>query len=412
MNKYLFAAVCTILALSVSVLISANSKTKNHTRVISSFEPQIKPKTADEEPLKEGEVKFPHVKAFEKEMKQIADQAVNSCVRIITIKQPKDDKTSEYNIVNFSGIIVKSDGYILTLAQPLKDVDEIHVNIGLKSYIATRWDKDNSSQLAIIKINAKDLPEAKFSNVSDVQAGSIVVLSGNPYNLNGSVKFTTVSGVDRIMYINGVPNFGVFQIDTSTNPGEPGGPCLNSDGEIMGILWSSYVGKNEVEESDTVEKIMDIVDRIVKPEMKIIARQVIVELLKELTAKYGSSSLYENEGISFVLPADQLKKISDNLIKYKEVKNPYVGIKIDGFSDFEKNTQTFKIKEVSPDSPAEKSELKVGDELIAIDGKPILSLLTVYKRLSVKNPGDEIELTIKRDGTEQKIKLVLGEYPK
>ena len=306
-------------------------------------------------------------------------------------------------------MIVNKQGYILTLSQPLINAENIIVYIGSKSYKADIWAIDEDSKLAIIKINKTNLPEIEFSKNYKTKIGSLTVICGNPYGLTSTVKSTTVSGVDRILYIGRRPFFGVIQIDSATNPGDPGGLCMNSNGEFMGIVWSSYF-KDQIQEQKNLSiKILKIVEKIVKPEMKLIAKQVIEEIVTELSKKYDNPAFYESDRISFVLPADQLKKISEHLIKFKKVKHAFIGIKLTMQFDLKSGNKKMLIQEVTKDSPAEKFGLMVGDEITSVGSKPMTSLMMLYKQLSLLNPGDKLILQIKR-GTESKtINLILGE---
>ena len=356
MKKNSFAAFCVIVAAAISLAFSGtenNESTNDKSTFIyepaimlsntsgfrdNAFQMTDSTKTelngeSEEKPEEKHIEKYTTLKSFEREMIEIAEKAQKSSVRIIVINKkevkessPNDNpegsdenkstKTfSNFSYLNFSGVIVNKQGYILTLSQPLINAENIIVYIGSKSYKADIWAVDEDSKLAIIKINKTDLPEIEFSKNYETKIGSLTVICGNPYGLTSTVKSTTVSGVDRIIYIGSIPFFGVIQIDSATNPGDPGGLCMNSNGEFMGIVWSSYFKDQMQEQKDLSIKILQIVEKIVKPEMKLIVKQVIEEIVTELSKKYDNPAFYESDRISFVLPADQLKKISEHLIK-------------------------------------------------------------------------------------------------
>ncbi len=450
MKKNIFAALCIIVAAAISIAFSSTenkeSKTGKSTFIYEPIkmlsEPcgynenayqmsdpaktEVKGESDEKQPEKQVE-KYLTLKSFEREMIEIAEKAQKSSVRIFVMRKIEEKKSSsntnpkgteeksnaesftKMSYLNFSGVIVNKQGYILTLSQPLKDADKIFVNIDSISYKADIWAIDEDSKLAIIKVNKTDLPEIVYSKENQTKIGSLAVICGNPYGLTSTVKSTTVSGIDRIIYIGKRPFFGVFQIDSATNPGDPGGLCMNSNGEFMGIVWSSYFKDQMQEQKDLSTKIFQIVEKIVKPEMQNIAKQVIEEIVTELSQKYDNPAFYESDRISFVLPADQLMKISENLIKFRKVKRAFVGIKLSLQFDLKTKDEKIVIVEVTKDSPAEKFDLKVGDEITAVNNKPLENLMLLYKLLSLLNPDEKLILQIKRGNEIKTINLILAE---
>ncbi|MCD4656111.1 MAG: S1C family serine protease [Planctomycetes bacterium] len=449
MNKYIFAALCIIISTAISVTFSGSENISSKTgkskflydpikiysesRVFdeSTFQMTDSDKTepaenSDEKPEEKREEKYPTLKSFEREMIEIAEKAQKSSVRIIVLSKIDGDNKGtkvpeksngnntvesfgSFTLLNFSGVIVNKDGYILTLAQPLHDADQILVNFDSQSFNAEVWAIDEVSKLAIIKIDKTDLSEIEFSEDDNIKTGSLAIVCGNPYGLTTSIKSTTVSGTNRIMYIGKKPFFGVIQINSATNPGDPGGLCMNSNGELMGIVWSSYFKDQMQEQKNLSERILKIIDKIVRPEMKSIAKQVVEEIVNELSMKYDNAAVFGSDRISFVLPANQLKKISENLIEFKRVKRVFVGIILSFQYDMKTESKRIVIREVTKDSPADKFGLKVGDEVLLVNNKPLKNLMMLYKLMSLSEPGEELILQIKRGNEEISIKLILGE---
>jgi serine protease Do len=269
-----------------------------------------------------------------------------------------------------SGVIVSTEGYIITNNHVVKDADEIQVTIGSSSheYKARVIGTDPGSDLAVIKIDSKNLPAVTFSDSDKLRAGDIVIAVGNPFGLTQSASMGVVSAVGRGgMGIVDYENF--IQTDAAINMGNSGGALVDYQGRLVGIN----------------------------------------------TAIFSRSG--GNQGIGFAIPANLARTVMESLLKTGKVTRGFLGVGLQPLSDdlvkaFNlKNDNGALISEVQSKSPAEKGGVKSGDVVIAVNKKEIKSPRELQLLIGSLPPKSKVDLTVLREGKEMNLTVDLGDRP-
>ncbi len=267
-----------------------------------------------------------------------------------------------------SGVIVNSDGYILTNNHVVKDADDIKVILfDKREFKGKVVGTDPRTDLAVVKIDAKNLPTLKFGESGKLKTGDIVLAIGNPFGLNQTITMGIVSAVGRSNI--GLADLEDFiQTDAPINPGNSGGALVNASGELVGIN----------------------------------------------TAIFSTSGGYM--GIGFAIPSDMAKNVMESIIKSGKVVRGWLGVSIqDLTADLAsslgiKETTGALISGVEKGGPAEKAGLKRGDLVVGLNGKKVEDSTHLRNMVSATSPGTKIDIKIIRDGKEQVISVTLGEY--
>ena len=259
-----------------------------------------------------------------------------------------------------SGVIISADGYIVTNNHVVADADELTVTLNdNKEYSARIIGTDKTTDLALIKIDGKNLPAITIANSENIKVGEWVLAVGNPFNLTNTVTAGIVSAKGRSLYKNGVESF--IQTDAAINPGNSGGALVNTRGELIGINAMLY-------------------------------------------SQTGSFS-----GYGFAIPTSIMNKVVDDLKTYGTVQRAVVGIQgsdvknyVDGQKEQGKDIDLGTIEgiyvaKVTEESAAEEAGLKEGDVIIAIDGKEMNKMADMQEYLAKKRPGDKVTVTYLRD---------------
>ncbi len=271
-----------------------------------------------------------------------------------------------------SGIIISPDGYIVTNQHVVDSATQLRVTLDDKRvYPAKVVGVDKLNDLAVIKIEAHNLPSIAWGDSTRLHPGQTVLAFGNPF---GNFPFTVtrgiVSGLNRPNpYSDDARKPGAFiQTDAAINPGNSGGPLVNAHGELIGI------------------------------------NTFIIS---------GSGSF---AGAGFAIPTQIVKSSVDQIMKNGKVEHGYLGISMNDVTP--ENASFFSlpdatgalVSQVVPDSPASKAGLKSGDVLRKINGSPIENASALQVEVSQMRPGNSIELGILRDGKPESIKVTVGEY--
>ena len=265
-----------------------------------------------------------------------------------------------------SGVIISSDGYIITNNHVINGASEIEITLNNKEvYTATLIGKDADSDIALMKIDAIDLPFLTFSNSDNVQVGEWVLAVGNPYNLTSTVTAGIISAKGRDL--EGNNNMESFiQTDAAVNPGNSGGALVNTRGELIGINTA-------------------------------------------ISSKTGSFI-----GYSFAVPSNIAKKVVDDLLEYGSVQQVILGV---GGGELNGNiakandisiSEGFYVSSVSKNSGAEKAGIQKGDIIIQIDNVKISSFADLKGFLNSKEPNDVVIVTLLRDETEIQLEVTLA----
>ena len=269
-----------------------------------------------------------------------------------------------------SGVIISADGYIVTNNHVVADADELTVTLNdNKEYSARIIGTDKTTDLALIKIDGKNLPAITIANSENIKVGEWVLAVGNPFNLTNTVTAGIVSAKGRSLYKNGVESF--IQTDAAINPGNSGGPLINLAGQVIGI--------NSAKMSSSV-----------------------------------SSSGATIEGIGFAIPMTEAREIVDDLINYGYVTGrPQLGISCQDVSEAVSQAYNLPIGayviSVTDGGAAAEAGLQVGDVITAINDNKIETTEELNNYKNEYNAGDTITLTIVRNGQEQKVSVVLQE---
>jgi serine protease Do len=263
-----------------------------------------------------------------------------------------------------SGFIVSPDGVILTNAHVVRDADEVTVKLqDRREYRAKVLGSDPKTDVAVLKIDAKNLPVVPVGNSRNLQVGEWVLAIGSPYGLESSVTAGVVSAKGRSLPGDQVP---FIQTDVAVNPGNSGGPLFNTRGEVVGINSQIY----------------------------------------SQTGGY--------QGLSFAIPIDVAVRIKDQIVSTGKVQHAKLGVVIQdvgqGFADsFKLETpEGALVSNVERGGAGDKAGLKPGDVIRKINGQPIIAGTDLTGIVSVAKPGDKVALEVWRDGRTVQLNAVLA----
>lgn len=266
-----------------------------------------------------------------------------------------------------TGIIISTDGYIITNAHVIEDAQTVMiVDAESNQYEAEIIGYDSQTDLAVLKIEAQGLTACEFGISSDIRIGELVVAIGNPlgFDLYGTLTTGVISGLNRTLTI-GDNEMNLIQTNASINNGNSGGPLIDAYGRVIGI---------------TSAKVASI---------------------------YG-------EGLGFAIPIDEAMPIIEDLIHYGYVTGrPQIGISGEDITSlmsmYYRLPQGVYVRFINPDSCAEKAGIKAGDIIIGADGETITCMDELNEIKARFSAGDTMVITIYRDGVSMDIELVLDE---
>lgn len=271
------------------------------------------------------------------------------------VQTPKREATG-------SGVIISQDGYIVTNNHVVEGADELTVTLNdNREFSAKIIGTDKQTDLALIKVNAKDLPAITIANSDDLKVGEWVLAVGNPYNLNNTVTAGIVSAKSRGLgaSANGIESF--IQTDAAINPGNSGGALVNTRGELVGINAMLY-------------------------------------------SQTGSFT-----GYGFAIPTTIMNKVVADIKKYGSVQRVQLGITgTDVLNHINRQKDQGKeidlgtndgvyVNSVSEDGNGAEAGLEEGDVITKVDGKPIVKMSELQEMINAKRPGDKITLTYLRN---------------
>jgi serine protease Do len=271
-----------------------------------------------------------------------------------------------------SGVIISPDGYIVTNNHVVDGATQIRVTLNDRRVLSAKVvGTDKLTDLAVIKVNANDLPSIAWGNSANLKPGQTVLAFGSPFGyFQFSVTRGIVSAVNRPNpYADDARKPGGFiQTDAAINPGNSGGPLVDSRGELVGI--NTFIITNN-----------------------------------------GSFA-----GAGFAIPSQIVKATADQLIKNGKVEHGYLGININDVTP--DNAHFFNLKDasgaivaqVTPDSPASKGGVKQGDVVTAVNGQKVANGSALQVAVSEMTPGTPLKLNIMRDGKPMTLDLTVGQY--
>lgn len=267
-----------------------------------------------------------------------------------------------------SGFIISNDGYILTNAHVVAAADEVTVSLTDKrEFKAKVIGLDRRTDVALLKIEATDLPYLKLGNSSDVNVGEWVVAIGSPFGFENSVTAGIVSAKGRSL--SGESYVPFLQTDVAVNPGNSGGPLFNLKGEVIGINSQIY----------------------------------------SRTGGY--------QGLSFAIPIEIALNISDQLRTSGKVSRGRLGVVIQPLTQqlaksFGKDDPNGAlVASIEKGSPAEKAGLQAGDVIVQFNGKPVQDSRELPLLVASSKPGVSVPVQVWRKGSSKEYKVTLGELP-
>jgi serine protease DegQ len=271
-----------------------------------------------------------------------------------------------------SGVIVSDQGYILTNSHVVEAADEIEIALADTRRAKARLiGIDQETDLAVLKIELAKLPSIVFGVSEQVSVGDVALAIGNPFGVGQTVTLGIVSALGRShLGINTFENF--IQTDAAINPGNSGGALVDATGNLIGINTAIY------------------------------------------SRTPGGASL----GIGFAIPANTAKLVLEQIVKSGGVTRGWIGV---GVQDMTKElAESFKlpdirgalITEVFRGTPADKAGVKLGDILVAVNGRPITDSAGMLNLVSEINPGEQAALKLVRNQHEVEVKIAVGRRPK
>lgn len=272
-----------------------------------------------------------------------------------------------------SGVVVAADGVIVTNNHVIEGADQIEIQLhGAKDRIkATLVGADPKTDLAVLRVEAKGLQPLVFADSDKVRVGDLAFAIGNPFGVGQTVSMGIVSATGRqariLEDVGGYEDF--IQTDASINPGNSGGALVDSLGRLIGIN----------------------------------------------TAIYSRSG--GNVGIGFAVPANLVKRISDQLLGGGKVVRGYLGVQIGEVTP--ELARKFGVEagigalvaEVLDDGPAAKAGVKAGDVILRVGEQKVSDARHLRMHVAGLKPGSEVELAVHRDGREERLRLAIGELP-
>ena len=269
-----------------------------------------------------------------------------------------------------SGFIVRPDGYIFTNFHVVEAADKIDVKLkDGREFIAKVVGTDEKTDVAVIKIDAKDLPSAQLGDSDAVRVGQFAFAIGAPFKLDYTFTYGVISGKGRskLLATNGYSISDYLQTDASINPGNSGGPLCDIDGKVIGMNT--------------------LINGI-------------------------------NRGLGFAIPINMAKEIGDELIAGRKIMRPWLGIRIETLGDDPSIRDLFKgldkgvvVRTIEGDAPAAKSDLKPFDVITHVDQTAVATDSQLQHEILKKKIGQKVELTVWRKGQTMKVPVTTGELP-
>ena len=269
-----------------------------------------------------------------------------------------------------SGVIVSEQGYILTNHHVIEAVDQIEVALGDARKVPARVvGTDPETDLAVLKIEMQKLPSITFARADQLRVGDVVLAIGNPFGVGQTVTLGIVSGLGRSHL--GISTFENFiQTDAAIHPGNSGGALVDANGNLVGVNTAIY-------------------------------------------SQTGASM-----GIGYAIPVSIARQVMEQIIQKGSVVRGWIGV---GVQDVTRElAESFKlsaakgvlITQVERGSPAEKAGVKLGDVLVAVNGKPVADTTTMLNLIASLQPGDKATVRVARNHAETELNVNVGRRPR
>jgi serine protease Do len=268
-----------------------------------------------------------------------------------------------------SGVIITKDGYILTNNHVVDGAEQVKVALqDGREFIAKVIGRDPKSDVAVVKIDGKDLPTVPIADSDKVEVGDVVLAIGNPFGIGQTVTTGIVSATGRGGAI-GLDYEDFIQTDAAINPGNSGGALVDSEGRLIGINTA-------------------------------------------ILSRSGG-----NQGIGFAIPSNLARDVSQSLVRDGRVTRGYLGVMIQDVNpalakEFKlKDNQGALVSDVTEKSPAEKAGLKEGDVVVEFNGKKVNDSRHLKLEVARTQPGDTVPVKVLRDGTTKELDVTVKEMP-
>jgi serine protease Do len=268
-----------------------------------------------------------------------------------------------------SGVIISADGYIATNNHVVQGADEVIVALDdgreLKAKVVGR---DPQTDIAVIKVDANNLPAVTFADSNKIEVGDRVLAIGNPFGIGETVTTGIVSAMSRRPGL-GLDYEDFVQTDAAINPGNSGGALVDVEGRLIGINTA-------------------------------------------ILSRNGGF-----QGVGLAVPANLVSQVADGLVKHGKVVRGYLGVGAQDLTPALAETMGLKtqrgalIADVQPDTPASKGGLKNGDVITAVDGQPIEDAHKLTFAVGAVSPGTKLELEVLRDGNTETVTVTTAERP-
>jgi serine protease Do len=268
-----------------------------------------------------------------------------------------------------SGVIVSKDGYILTNNHVVDGADEVKIALqDGREFTAKVVGRDPKSDVAVVKIDAKDLPAVTMADSEKVEVGDVVLAIGNPFGIGQTVTTGIVSATGRAGPV-GLDYEDFIQTDAAINPGNSGGALVDAEGRLIGINTA-------------------------------------------ILSRSGG-----NQGIGFAIPVNLARDVMESLVKDGRVTRGYLGVMIQDITpalatEFKlKSSNGALVGDVTPKSPAEKAGLRNGDIIVEFNGKKVTDSRHLKLEVAKVKPGETVPIEILRDGDTKKLDVAVKEMP-
>jgi serine protease Do len=268
-----------------------------------------------------------------------------------------------------SGVVIDAQGHILTNEHVVARANRIRISLADgREFDATLVGADPNNDIAVLKAETDEqLPWLAPGTSSDLMVGEPVIAIGNPFGLSHTVTTGVISAINRSIRTDERVYHGFLQTDASINPGNSGGPLINAEGSLVGIN----------------------------------------------TAVYGDAT-----GIGFAIPIDTARRVVSELIQHGEVSPVWLGLDFQNLDpalreamNLPPNTSGVLVNRVRDTSPAQRTGVRRGDVVTRLEGQPLTSARDFFERLETVTAGQELELTIRREGRERVMGVRAEEIP-
>jgi len=377
MKKFIFYFFVSIISILSIVLVTNIIRNNIQEEIRKLKEEQSKDLVLKSFKTQAKNTNFNYLDVQRPDFVEIAKKSINTVVHV-----KSSSSGGDYSIEDFifgrsqrrpqmgsgSGVIISSDGYIITNHHVIETAEDIQVTTNNnQSYDAKIIGSDEQNDIALLKIETNDeLPYAVFGDSDSTQIGEWVLAVGNPFNLTSTVTAGIISAKSRNLDPTGRTTQSYIQTDAAVNPGNSGGALINDKGELIGINTA----------------------------------------IQTQTGSYV--------GYSFAVPSNIAKKVIEDILEYGNVQYGFLGVTGTSLNSFRakeldvEDTEGFFINGIDKESGANSAGIKIGDIIKDIDGIKISKFSDLKGYLNTKRPDDIVEVNLKRDNVSKKVRVQLN----